>query len=84
MEREGTLPPIFLCPITACLMEDPVIAEDGYTYEREAIKEWISQSSRSPMTNMVMREAKRLIPNHALRSAISEWSTKNRGGDNTM
>lgn len=84
LESEGTLPPIFLCPITACLMEDPVIAEDGYTYEREAIKEWISQSSRSPMTNMVMREAKRLIPNHALRSAISEWSTKNRGGDNTM
>lgn len=26
--------PQHLCPITRCPMEDPVVAADGYTYER--------------------------------------------------
>ena len=29
-----------LCPITYEIMEDPVIAYDGHSYERKAIKEW--------------------------------------------
>ena len=28
----------FVCPITEELMDDPVIASDGYTYERAAIE----------------------------------------------
>jgi hypothetical protein len=31
-----------ICPITQELMRDPVVAEDGYTYEREAILRWFS------------------------------------------
>jgi hypothetical protein len=29
------------CPISFQLMTDPVVADDGHTYQREAIEEWI-------------------------------------------
>jgi SUMO ligase MMS21 Smc5/6 complex component len=35
-----------VCPITFKIMEDPVIAADGHTYERSAIQEWIERATR--------------------------------------
>lgn len=40
----------FICPITRELFYDPVIAEDGYIYERIAIEKWINENGTSPMT----------------------------------
>ena len=40
---------LFLCPITATAMLDPVITPSGQTYEREAIEEWIKQEQNDPM-----------------------------------
>lgn len=34
------VPAMFVCPITQDVMEEPVVAADGYTYERDAIQEW--------------------------------------------
>lgn len=31
----------YFCPITIEIMEDPVIAADGHSYERAAIVEWL-------------------------------------------
>jgi hypothetical protein len=31
------------CPICFKLMTDPVVAEDGQTYQRQAIEEWINK-----------------------------------------
>jgi hypothetical protein len=31
------------CPICLKLMTDPVMAEDGQTYQRQAIEEWINK-----------------------------------------
>ena len=42
------------CPITHQRMIDPVIASDGYTYEREAVQKWLKTKSTSPMTNEPM------------------------------
>lgn len=39
-----------ICPITHEFMEDPVIAQDGHTYERHAITEWLRNNRSSPMT----------------------------------
>ena len=36
-------------------MEDPVLASDGHTYERKALKTWLEQSDRSPLTNAPLR-----------------------------
>ena len=50
-------------------MRDPVVALDGYKYEREAIEKWFQKSLTSPMTNAVL-ESELLIPDHMLRSQI--------------
>ncbi|CAF1596128.1 unnamed protein product, partial [Didymodactylos carnosus] len=39
----------FVCPLTLQLFRDPVIAEDGYTYEREAIIKYINEKHKSPI-----------------------------------
>jgi hypothetical protein len=31
------------CPISFQLMTDPVVAEDGHTYQRQAIEQWINK-----------------------------------------
>jgi len=40
---------LYICPITHELMVDPVTAEDGQTYERAAIENWLERNERSPL-----------------------------------
>ncbi|XP_028256860.1 WD repeat, SAM and U-box domain-containing protein 1 [Parambassis ranga] len=69
------IPDEFLCPITRELMREPVIAADGYSYEREAIESWINTKNRSsPMTNLPLLTTL-LTPNHTLKMAIGRWKT---------
>lgn len=66
-------PSYFLCPVLKELMRDPHIAADGFSYEAQAIREWIhSGHDTSPMTNLKL-PTRNLTPNHALRSAIQQW-----------
>jgi hypothetical protein len=37
------MPEELSCPITFKLMTDPVVAEDGQTYQRQAIEQWINK-----------------------------------------
>ena len=68
-----TVPDSFTCPITAELMADPVSTSDGFSYEREAITEWLrGGQSTSPLTGAPLDHAQ-LVPNHALRSAIQQY-----------
>jgi hypothetical protein len=64
-------PANFMCPITNEVMEDPVVAADGHTYEREAIETWFRRRNTSPMTNQVIPP--NLVPNFNLRSHIAAW-----------
>ena len=57
-----------MCPITRTLMIDPVIASDGFTYERESIENWLRSNRTSPNTREFMRN--NLIPNLALKNLI--------------
>jgi U-box domain len=50
-------------------MKDPVVAADGFTYEKAAIRSWLKNHSTSPMTNMRLRH-KELVPNLLARTAI--------------
>ena len=59
----------FLCPITQELPIDPVMAEDGHTYERSAIEKWLRDKKTSPRTNEAMGE--RLIPALQVKNAIA-------------
>ncbi|XP_067301234.1 WD repeat, SAM and U-box domain-containing protein 1-like isoform X2 [Pseudorasbora parva] len=68
-------PDHFLCPITRELMKDPVLAADGYSYEREAIESWINTPNRSsPMTNLPLQTTI-LTSNRSLKMAIQHWKS---------
>ncbi|KAF8091745.1 hypothetical protein N665_0436s0008 [Sinapis alba] len=69
-------PSHYLCPIFQEVMKDPLIAADGFTYEAEAIREWLENGhDTSPMTNLKMEDCN-LIPNHALHQAIQDWQNQ--------
>jgi hypothetical protein len=50
---------------------DPVVASDGYTYERDYIRRWLEIFDISPKTRKKL-ENKNLITNYALKNAITE------------
>ncbi|KAL2469048.1 U-box domain-containing protein 33 [Forsythia ovata] len=67
------IPSYFICPIFQEIMQDPVVAADGFTYEAEALKGWLETGhDTSPMTNLKLAHCNS-VPNHALRSTIQEW-----------
>jgi DNA repair exonuclease SbcCD ATPase subunit len=63
----------FMCPIGHDLMQEPVMAADGHTYERRHIERLFAMKAgetlRSPMTNAELTKTD-LYPNHALKSMI--------------
>ena len=60
------IPNQYLCPISHMIMIDPVIAEDGFTYEREEIEQSFRTSgNKSPMTRAAIPN--KLIANHAMK-----------------
>lgn len=75
----SSIPPIILdnedennkqcyCNITHQKFTDPVVAEDGFTYERSAISEWLCSKNQSPMTREPM--GNRLVPNQWMRQFL--------------
>ena len=63
-------PPQFICPISLQIMKNPVICQDGHTYEREsilAIKQNISPMTRLPIDKNI------LIENINIRQLIEEF-----------
>eukprot|EP00873_Tetraselmis_striata_P035798 jgi/Tetstr1/456062/TSEL_042832.t1 len=60
-----------ICPITQDIMADPVLAGDGYTYEREAIAAHFRSRAVSPMTNLPIGTA--VLPNRIVKSMVEEW-----------
>ena len=58
-----------VCPITQELPFDPVLAEDGKIYERNAIVEWLGRERTSPVTRAHM--GRRIIPAIQTKNTIS-------------
>ncbi|CAF3490649.1 unnamed protein product [Rotaria sp. Silwood2] len=67
---------LFLCPITHQLFNDPVLAEDGHTYEREAIVQWIQTHGTSPLTRQSLN-VNQLRPNYTIKKIVDEFRSKN-------
>ncbi|MBA0787462.1 hypothetical protein Gotri_026185 [Gossypium trilobum] len=75
-EDSNEAPSVFLCPIFQEVMKNPHVAADGFSYELEAIEEWLKMGhDTSPMTNLCLKHTF-LTPNHTLRSLIHEWQNK--------
>ena len=78
--RRGELPDDYYCSITCEVMSDPVMAADGYSYERVAIEQWLATGAgTSPKTNELL-ENEKLLPNKALKALIvDELERRARG-----
>lgn len=71
-----SFPENFICPITQTIMVDPVMCEDGITYERSAIAQWLQSHNTSPVTRQYI--SSNLIPNIALRNTINDYQKQNQ------
>ena len=63
----------FYCPLTHVIMFDPVTAEDGITYERDAIERYLAANDTSPCVRALqgfLPIGKRLEPNHSRKAAL--------------
>ena len=69
--RTTSAPNEFQCCISYEIMVDPVIAEDGHSYEKKEIERWFREHHRSPKTNQPIGTT--LTENHALRNVIQDW-----------
>jgi len=71
--HEENPPDEFICPISFELMNEPVIASDGYSYEKAAIQNWlITKGRHSPKTNLPLTSVL-LYPNHIMATQIRKW-----------
>ncbi len=61
----------FNCPISQQIMTDPVIIEDGHSYQRDQIITWFYNHNTSPITGLTLSSLN-VIPNISLRNQISE------------
>jgi hypothetical protein len=67
-----------LCPLTLTMMEDPVMAMDGVTYEREAIRAFFrhersqGRMPRSPLSRQTIA-SEQLLPNRTLKAVIDAY-----------
>ncbi|XP_050369507.1 U-box domain-containing protein 8 [Argentina anserina] len=68
-------PADFKCPISLEIMSDPVILPSGHTFDRPNIQRWLDAGHRTcPLTKLPLPDHPSLIPNHALRSLISNYT----------
>lgn len=75
---DGDAPQEFVCPIELTLMvDDPVLASDGFTYSRAGLEKWISRCKAaglpltSPLTGEVMDAA--FYENKTHRVMVRRW-----------
>ncbi len=66
------IPEHLKCSFTLELMVDPVLAEDGNTYERAAIVEWIAANGTSPLDPSRPLNPSRLTSNRMAKQLIQE------------
>lgn len=83
----SNIPESFICVLSLQTMVNPVVAADGYSYERTAIENWLLQSADklcvSPTTGATLAHHF-LIPNIDLRAAIADYYAKTKSTANAL
>ncbi len=62
----------FICPIGLSIMENPVLATCGHSYDKQNIENWLRTSEICPECRTKIN-AEHLIPNYSLRSVIQKY-----------
>ena len=63
------------CPLTKQIYYNPVVAEDGYTYESIAFKDWVKYNKKSPVTGESIRSL--TIPNRRMKEIVEIYLEEN-------
>jgi len=69
--KSNEIPAEFICPLTKEILFDPVMTEDGNSYERKAIEKWLETHDFSPSGAQL--SSKILLPNLALKQLIRDY-----------
>lgn len=67
-----------ICPITQELFDEPVVCQDGHSYEKASLIRWFRSSSRiirSPLTSDILTSQK-IILNRAIQNLAKEYREK--------
>jgi hypothetical protein len=70
---EDSYPPECYCPVSMEVFCDPVVASDGFTYEKKIIDNWLAKSDLSPMTGEKL-SCRFTFPNIAMKQWIERLS----------
>ena len=70
------IPEEYYCPLTKKIMLDPVVASDGYTYEKEAIENWSKNHTTYPNSEEKISSLT-ILPNRSLERNIKKFLEQN-------
>lgn len=68
-------PEELVCPLTHELMVDPVMTDDGQTYERAPLERWLASHDTDPLTGMHLKD-KTLRPNVLVRGLCRKYAER--------
>ncbi|UJR15022.1 hypothetical protein I4U23_001998 [Adineta vaga] len=66
---------LLTCSLTKAIVTDPVVAADGFTYERSAIENWMKKNDYSPMTHEKFAHTN-LNPNYVVKQILHSITQK--------
>lgn len=69
-------PKNFICPLSKKFIIDPVVIDDGYSYERKNIEEWLKTHDVSPIYNHYRLAHKNMISVSLLKEKIKKYREK--------
>lgn len=67
---------LLTCPISLKIFNEPVLASDGYFYEKYFIIQWFEKSSKSPIKGIELPN-KNLVVSHTFNSLLDSFITLN-------
>jgi len=96
MIPEALSPPLndaYFCPITYEIFQHPLIDPEGYTFEKDAIEEWVHTHSTSPVTRSPLHSYQLYVnramiqllqdekdkPEHRIHPTIRKWKNEQEG-----
>jgi hypothetical protein len=80
LQTKPSAPSEFFCSLSLQLMTDPVMSINGYTFQRQAILNWLDMGYNiCPVTEKPMSMAD-IISDRKLRSRIQRWQEENGYG----
>ena len=75
-KQDDDVPAAFLCGLTRKLMQYPVVAQDGISYEHFALEQHIARAKEvgQPLVSLATGKMGEMsLPNHLLRTQIKDW-----------